>query len=324
MSLRNEDSSDVHMIIQTAQQDLFAAALMLYAVDVEKKDAILENDFFIKLLNRCVTGTIDMVEGMDSWMKGETGTSAFETPCLLHLLVAVSVKHYNYDVLVYLTRFALPSRNIFTTCLRPITAYLESSLPAAGWDALERAGWVPATHRPRKDIDAPGPSSGALSFVQSTVGGTISSCVRDLPSSSLRSYFCHIPRTLYTNIPPYPRWPGDPVLIKLAASRTGVDGLEVLRLLVEIGGMDVNDDEIWWKEGDHDPRDWNPSCHDGSDCTETALHIAVDKENIEAIEYLLTHGAKRMKDRYGRDQKERAKMRGVSGVLDVFEKYPHW
>ncbi|KAH8663719.1 hypothetical protein BGZ61DRAFT_539030 [Ilyonectria robusta] len=306
---------DVHDVTSTAEEDLVAAAYKIYASEAEKKDAILENEFFLRLLNRCVTCTYDMIQGMDSWLQEETGTSAFQTPALLHILVAVTIKHYNYEVLVALTKFALPPSSIFTVCPSPTISYLEPGLSRTGWDALRRAGWITASQRPLKPTEESQlPSTG-------TVGGNIRSCVRDLPSSTLRSYFSHVPRTLYTGIPPYPKWPGDLVLVKDAASRTGPEGVKVLQLLVEIGGMDVNDAETWWKPGDCDPRDWNPLCQDGSECTETALHIAVDSENVEAVEYLLTHGARMVVDRHGRDQKARCHMRGFRKVMEVFEKY---
>lgn len=282
---------------------------------------LAENEFFLRLLNRCVTCTYDMVQGMDSWLKEETGTSAFETPSLLHILVAVAIKHYNYDVLVDLTKFALPSSNIFTVCPSPTISYMESTLSPTQWDALQRAGWITASQRPREAKAASNATGESQLPSTGTVGGNLQSCVLDFPSSTLRSYFSHVPRTLYTGIPPYPKWPGDPVLVKQAASRTGPDGVKVLQLLVEIGGMDVNDATAWWKAGERDPREWNPLCQDGSDCTETPLHIAVDKGDVEAVEYLLTHGAKRVVDKHGRDQKARCKMRGFAKVLEVFEKY---
>ncbi|KAH7130939.1 hypothetical protein EDB81DRAFT_807710 [Dactylonectria macrodidyma] len=305
-----------------AQVDLVAAVFMIHAADGEKAD-ILDHELFMKLLNRSVTREFDSVEGTDSWLKDETGTSALNTPSLLHILVAVAIKHYNYHLLVELTKFKLPSRNIFTVCPSTTIRYLDPSLPAKGWDALEQAGWIAAPQRPQNT--ATSELSAKHDYANpKNIGGTLSSCAKDLPSSHLRSYFCHIPRSLYTNIPPQPRWPGDPVLVKYAAARSGPEGLEVLRLLVEIGGMDLNDTTIWWKAGEHDPRAWNPLCEDGSECTETALHIAVDKGSVDVVHYLLTHGAKRQVDKHGRDQKQRAEMRGDAAMVEAFEQYPEW
>ncbi|KAH7118623.1 hypothetical protein B0J13DRAFT_196451 [Dactylonectria estremocensis] len=322
-SLSSKSIIENHDLDAISQEDIVAAAFTIHAADAEATN-ILDHELFMKLLNRCVTREFDSVEGTDSWLKDETGISALKTPSLLHILVAVTIKHYNYDVLVELTKFQLPPRNIFTACPSSTIRHLETSLPAKGWDALQQADWISASQRPQKDTEPSEPFAEPDGAIPRTVGGTLSSCAKDLPSSHLRSYFCHIPRSLYTNIPPQPRWPGDPVLVKYAASRSGPDSLEVLQMLVEIGGLELNDTTTWWKAGEHDPRAWNPLCEDGSECTETALHIAVDKGNVDVVHYLLTHGAKRQVDKHGRDQKQRAEMRGEAAVVEAFEQYPEW
>ncbi|CAM1511857.1 Fc.00g093700.m01.CDS01 [Cosmosporella sp. VM-42] len=312
-------------IDQTANEDVVVAAFKLYASSAHKKEIPeLDRELFIKLLNRCVICTPDIVEGADTWMEEETGISAFKTPSLLGILVAVAIKHVNHEVLVKFSMFKLPATHIFRSCSSAVISYLEkSALSPSGWDALQNAGWIEESPRQTKSTDKSAKANSKYEPHDSAkqgVGAVLDSCARDLPCSNLRSYFSRIPRTLYSGISPHPKWPGSPLLIKYAASRTDADGVEVLRLLVEIGGMDINDKTTWWKAGDHDPRAWEPKCHDGSDCTETPLHIAVDKGNVDIVQYLLTHGARRLPDLLGKDQRERADLRGRVEVIETFEK----
>ncbi|KAH6886929.1 hypothetical protein B0T10DRAFT_76133 [Thelonectria olida] len=315
-----------HDIREAAEIDLVYASFLVFekTLDVKLGKA---NEQFIRLLNRCVISNGDIVDGSASFMHEETGISPLEIPSILQILLAVTIKHHNHDVLEKLACCQASDRGILGLAYPLIVSQLQvSKAPAAVFKSLVAGGWIKAS-------DIPDGSGEVVprQWDQSTdlhnagqierPGAKLKSCAQDLPSTELRTYFPRIPRSLYDCIPPHHKWPGDPVLVKFAAARTDLEGLEVMKLLVEIGGMNVNDSETWWKAGDYDPREWNSKCHDGSDCQETALHIAVDKANFSTIEYLLTHGAKSMKDGYGRDQFDRAVLRGRQEVVQLFKKH---
>lgn len=258
---------------------------------------------------------------------GETGISVLQNSPIFQILLAVTIKHHNHEVLQRLAIHGVTGSTIFDHCAALIISQLESSNPSTKtWDALVKGGWVKESQIPKKPSGVAGtkevdPRAFNIHGNAQVPGSILSSCAKTLPSKDLKVYFPYIPRTLYTAIPPQPKWPGDPVLVKQAAARTDEDGLEVLRLFVELGGMNVNDSTTWWKPGDCDPREWDSKCKDGSDCTETALHIAVDRGNLKTAEYLLTHGATRIPDVYGRDQLQRALLRENTEMVSLFERY---
>lgn len=270
----------------------------------------------------------DIVQGSATFMHEETGVSAFEEPSILQIVLAVAIKHHNHDVLRPLASRKTPDRGIFKFASSQIATQLQEAVASPlVWTALvHQGGWLTASDAAAGMTDAiqnPGkrPPAFHINRQGEIPGNILRSCVKDRPSAELRAYFPHVPRSLYDAIPPHHKWPGDPVLVKYAAARASPEGLEVMKLLVEIGGMKVNDSETWWKAGDYDPREWNPKCKDGSDCTETALHIAVDHGNLAMVDYLLTHGAERIQDGYGRDQLSRAELRGGKEVIDLFVRH---
>ncbi|KAH7304178.1 hypothetical protein B0I35DRAFT_445638 [Stachybotrys elegans] len=54
----------------------------------------------------------------------------------------------------------------------------------------------------------------------------------------------------------------------------------------------------------------------------TALHVAVQADDAEMVEWLIQRGAKTFRDKYGKNPFEYAKLRGNKDVLAVFERYP--
>lgn len=307
--------------------------------------------YFFRLLNRCVVSTYDFVEGAVLTMHEETGVSAVQSPAILQVLLAVTIKHHNHEVLQKLAvhqattdgllKYAsqvihgalekvgihqAASDTIFTYASEVILSRLESSeAPLKTWEALAQGGWIsasqiPASVREKVAMASMKPGAGDPRNLE-VPGAILNRLAKERASTELEAYFPYIPRTLYTGISPHPIWPGSPVLVKYAAARAGQEGVDVLRVFVELGGMDVNDSKTWWKAGPHDPRYWNSKCDDESDCMETPLHIAVDTGNFLMVEYLLTHGAKRIADSFGRDQWERAQLRGNNDVLAVLEKH---
>jgi hypothetical protein len=259
-------------------------------------------------------------------MREKTRVSPADEPLLLQVLVAVTIKHHNYNVLKKLPPYKSSTPSMFSTAASAMEHWIIASKPAAGIRAaLTAGGWTAL-------LDSTGDSNdGAASQYDEalkedlknhfSMGRVLDVCVEDRPSAHLRAYFPSISRSLYDGIPPHHKWPGDPTLVKKASARTDADGVEVLRLLIEIGGMDVNDSSSWWKEGDHDYREWNPKNFDQSDCTETPLHVAVDSGNLAMIEYLLSRGAQSMKDGYGRNQLDRAVLRKRPAVIELFRKF---
>ena len=135
-----------------------------------------------------------------------------------------------------------------------------------------------------------------------------------------------VSRTLYDGIPPHPRWPGAESLVTSAAARSAdAHGLGIIKVLVEIGGMDINI-SAWYKrgtEGDR-PHAWDARLPDGSCADETPLHAAVQHAaggDAALVRYLLSKGAKKVKDAWGRDALERAIWLGKLDLVTTFEEY---
>lgn len=259
-------------------------------------------------------------------MQEETAISPAEEPQILQVLVSVAIKHHNYDVLKKLPPYKGSSPSLFALSVSATSRWVTASKPMAGiWTALVDGGWIRSpdfTKLPASDDKGIVDEALEVDLKESFGPGSIlAAMVTDRPSVHLRSYFPLISRLVYDGIPPHHKWPGDPFLAKKASARTDDDGVEILRLLVEVGGMNINDSETWWKPGDHDPREWNPQNLDSSDCTETPLHIAVDTGNLAMIEYILSRGALPIKDGFGRTQLDRAILRKRPAVIDLFRKF---
>ena len=135
-----------------------------------------------------------------------------------------------------------------------------------------------------------------------------------------------VSRTLYDGIPPHPRWPGAERLVTSAAARSGeAHGLGITKVLVEIGGMDINV-SAWYKRGSESETkySWDARLPDGSCADETPLHAAVHHAasgDAALVRYLLSKGAKRVKDAWGRDALERAIWLGKLDLVTTFEEY---
>ncbi|KAH8900540.1 hypothetical protein GQ53DRAFT_740583 [Thozetella sp. PMI_491] len=157
-------------------------------------------------------------------------------------------------------------------------------------------------------------------------GSTLDLLVASGTPSMLLRFLPLVSRTLYDSVSPHPRWPGRQSLVTVAAARAPQPfGLGMLRVLVEIGGMDINVTS-WYKRSNDDSHSqtWDSRLPDGSCADETPLHAAVQSVvdgDVSVVRYLLGRRPRMIKDAWGRDPLERAIFLGKEDVVMVFKEF---
>lgn len=206
--------------------------------------------------------------------------------------------------------------------LRAVTAAAAQSRsdPAAALavvDDLVRRGWDP----------------------QPYTGSVLSVLVREGTADMLAHVLPCVSRALFTGVPPQPRWPGEPVLVTMAAARghrtdsadSADEALRVLRVLVDVGALDIptapggDGRGLWYKRG---PDDEHPAAllrstrlPDGSCADDPPLVAAVHAGNRAAVLYLLRKGVAARRAGVLAEARARARERHDDAMLALLERW---
>ncbi|CAK7199184.1 hypothetical protein SEUCBS139899_001857 [Sporothrix eucalyptigena] len=319
----------------------------------------------IPLLTRCITGTYEAVQFADGYFVEEEAVSALSTPLLLQILVAVAVKHRYVDMLRDLLQRHCQNKPE-TSLFKHAENFLDAphgvmSDPNYGprvWKLLVNAGWA----SPLSDSDAAVATDGgnpidseeacqllkaaaaksntdpedSLAILDDLVrrnldpvpytGLMLDVLAKQGTADMLAHYLPLISRKVYDGVPPKAKWPGNQSAVTMAAARRDEDGTGVLKVLVDLAGMDVHADKgIWYKAG---PDDEHPEAlirstrlEDGSHADDPPLLAAVQVGNIASVRFLLERGVAAKHAAVLDEALERARERGNANMVVLLEEW---